>query len=71
MKELAIALVMLGACLGPGISIGLIGFSALKAMGRNPDAGAKIQTLAILCIAFAEAIAIYCLVVAILIGILF
>ena len=36
-------------------------------MGRNPEASGKIQTAMILGIAFAEAIAIYALVVALII----
>lgn len=50
--------------LGPALAIGFIGSKAVEAIGRNPEASAHIQTLAILAIAFAEAIAIYCLVVA-------
>lgn len=56
----------LGA-LGPGIGIGMLVAKALEAMGRNPEAGAKIQTTMILGIAFVEAIAIYALVVALII----
>ena len=40
---------------------------ALEAIGRNPDASNKIQTNMILGMAFAEAIAIYALVVALII----
>lgn len=50
----------------PAISIGLIGSKALEAIGRNPDAASKIQTSMILAIAFAEAIAIYALVIALI-----
>tara|TARA_Y100000780_G_C13568637_1_gene371977 strand:+ start:553 stop:777 length:225 start_codon:yes stop_codon:yes gene_type:complete len=56
----------LGA-IGPGIGIGMLGAKAMEAIGRNPEAVGTIQTNMILCIAFAEAIAIYALVVAILI----
>ena len=51
----------------PAFSIGWIGSKSLEAIGRNPEAAPKIQTLAILAIAFAEAIAIYALVVALII----
>ena len=51
----------------PAISIGLIGSAAVKSIGRNPEAAAKIQTAMILAIAFAEAIAIYSLVIALII----
>ncbi len=53
--------------IGPGIGIGLLGSKAMEAIGRNPEAAGPIQTNMILAIAFAEAIAIYALVVAILI----
>ena len=53
--------------IGPGIGIGMLGAKAMEAIGRNPEAVGTIQTNMILGIAFAEAIAIYALVVAILI----
>lgn len=51
----------------PALSIGLIGRAGLEAIGRNPEAANSIQTSMILAIAFAEAIAIYALVVALVI----
>lgn len=63
-KEFAIALVMMGAAIGPAIGIGLIGSAAMNAIGRNPEAAGKVQTNMILGFAFAEALAIYGLVVA-------
>lgn len=48
----------------PAFSIGWIGSKGLEAIGRNPEAAPRIQTAMILAIAFAEAIAIYALVVA-------
>lgn len=56
----------LGA-LGPAIGIGMLGAKAMEALGRNPEAAGPIQQNMILAIAFAEAIAIYALVVAIII----
>ncbi len=53
--------------IAPAISIGLIGASAVKSIARNPEAAAKIQTAMILAIAFAEAIAVYALVVSLVI----
>lgn len=53
----------LGA-LGPGLGIGLIGAKAMEAIGRNPDASAKVLPAMLLGMAFAEAIAIYALVIA-------
>ena len=56
----------LGA-IGPGIGIGIIGGMAAGAIGRNPEATPQIQTNMILAIAFAEAVSIYALVVALII----
>ena len=66
MKELAIGLAMGLGAIGPGLGIGLIMSGALQAIGRNPEASSKIQTNMILGLAFAEAIAIYALVVALI-----
>ena len=60
----------LGA-LGPGVGIGNLVGKAMEALGRNPEAQPVIQTNMILGIAFAEAIAIYALVVAVMIGFVF
>lgn len=49
--------------LGPGIGIGLIGAKAMEAIGRNPEAAGKVFVPMLLSLAFAEAIAIYALVV--------
>lgn len=59
-KALAIAL----GSFGPGLAIGLIGFKAMEAIGRNPEAVGKILVPMLLMAAFAEAIAIYALVIA-------
>ena len=53
--------------IAPAISIGFIGSTALKSIARNPEAASKIQTAMILAIAFAEAIAIYALVVSLIV----
>jgi len=50
----------------PARSIGQIGSKAMEALGRNPEARGPIMTNMILAIAFAEAVAIYVLIVAIL-----
>ena len=63
-KSLAVALAIAVGALGPGLAIGQIGGKGLEAIGRNPEAADKIQTAMILAIAFAEAVAIYCLVIA-------
>ncbi|KKU68528.1 MAG: hypothetical protein UX89_C0003G0030 [Parcubacteria group bacterium GW2011_GWA2_47_16] len=59
-KALAIGL----GALGPGIGIGLIGAKAMEAIGRNPEAAGKILVPMLIASAFAEAIAIYALVIA-------
>ncbi len=56
----------LGA-IGPGIGIGILAAKAMESLGRNPEAVGPIQQNMILAIAFAEAIAIYALVVAVII----
>ena len=66
-KSLAAAIAMGVGSIGPAIGIGLLASKAMEAIGRNPEAAPKIQTAMILAIAFAEAIAIYALVVALII----
>ncbi len=66
-KALAAAIAMGLGAIGPGIGIGLLASKAVEAIGRNPEASSKIQTTMILGIAFAEAIAIYALVVALIV----
>ncbi len=60
------ATIALGA-FGPALAIGNLASKALEAIGRNPEAAAKIQTPMILAIAFTEALAIYALVVALIV----
>lgn len=67
MRLLATALVMGLGTVGPALAIGILAGKALEAIGRNPEATGKVQTAMILAIAFAEAIAIYALVVALII----
>ena len=66
-KELGAALAIGLGALGPGIGIGLIGSKAMEAMGRNPEVAITIQTNMILAIAFAESLAIFGLVIALLV----
>lgn len=70
-KYLAAALAIMIGGLAPALAIGRIVGSAMEALGRNPEAQPAIQTNMILGVAFAEAIAIYALVVAIMIGFVF
>ena len=59
-KAIAIGL----GAIGPGLGIGMIGSRAMEAIGRNPEAAGKILVPMLLACAFAEAIAIYALVIA-------
>lgn len=65
-KLIGAGMAMLGT-IGAGLGIGLLGMGAVQGIARNPDAASDVQTNMILAIAFAEAVAIYCLVVALLI----
>ena len=65
-KMLAIAFIMGIGTIGPAIAIAMIGAKGADAIGRNPEAASKVQTAMILAIAFAEAIAIYALVVSLI-----
>ena len=65
-KLLAASLAIGLGALGPGLGIGILGAAARNAIGRNPEARGAILTNMILAIAFAEAIAIYALIVAFL-----
>ena len=66
LKLLGAGLAMFGA-IGAGIGVGLAAAGGVQAMGRNPDAAPLIQTNMILGIVFAEAVAIYALVAALII----
>lgn len=50
--------------IAPALSIGYIGAKAMESIGRNPEAAGKILVPMLLVAAFAEAIAIYALVIA-------
>jgi F-type H+-transporting ATPase subunit c len=65
--QLAAALAIGIGAIGPGIGIGLLAGPALGAMGRNPEAAGIIRANMIIAIAFAEAVAIYALVMALII----
>lgn len=67
LNNIAVALAIGLGAIGPGLGVGLIGAKASEAVGRNPEAAGKIQSVMILAIAFAEAIAIYALVMALII----
>jgi F-type H+-transporting ATPase subunit c len=67
MRLLAAALAIGLGSLGPGLGIGMLAAKAMEALGRNPEAVEAIRPNMILAIAFAEAIAIYAFVIALII----
>lgn len=67
LKAIATALAIGLGAIGPGVGIGILAGKALEAIGRNPEAEGKVRTTMILAVAFAEAIAIYALVIALII----
>jgi F-type H+-transporting ATPase subunit c len=67
MKSLGAAIAIGVGAIGPGLGIGILASKAMESIGRNPEATGKVQTAMILGMAFAEAIAIYALVVALII----
>lgn len=58
------AVVMAVGSIAPALAIGMIGSKAMESIGRNPEAASKILVPMLLASAFAEAIAIYALVIA-------
>jgi len=66
LKMLGVGLSIGLGLIGPGLGIGILGAAAMNAIGRNPEAKGAILTNMILAIAFAEALGIYALIVAIL-----
>lgn len=59
-KALAIGM----GAFAPAIAIGMIGSKAMESIGRNPEAAGKVLVPMLIVSAFAEAIAIYALVIA-------
>jgi F-type H+-transporting ATPase subunit c len=67
-RMLAAGLAMGLGAIGPGVGIGILGYGAMQGLARNPEARGPIMTNMILAIAFAEAIGIYALIVAIILA---
>ncbi len=63
MELLAKALTIAIGGIGPALAIGKIGSKAMEAVGRNPESVDKLFVPMLLGMAFAEAIAIYALVI--------
>ena len=70
-KYIAAGLAIAFGAFGPAMAIGNLVGKAMEALGRNPEAQPAIQVNMILGLAFAEAIGIYALVTAVMIGFVF
>ena len=64
-RMLAAALAIGLGALGPGLGIGILGYGAMQALGRNPEARGPIMTNMLIAIALCEAIGIYALIIGI------
>ena len=62
---IAAALCAMAGCV-TGVYEGKVAIHAVDAIGKNPDAAGKIQSMAIIGAAISETCAIYCLLVAFL-----
>lgn len=63
MRNVIIVVVMVLTILGPSAVIAAIGYSSIRALGRNPSSAPKIMIAMIIALIFAEAIAIIALLV--------
>lgn len=66
MIAIGAGIAVLGA-IGAGIGIGIATGKATEATARQPEASGKIQSMLILGCALAEATAIYCFVIAVMV----
>lgn len=58
MFNLTVTIIMLLSTLGPAAIIAIVGYAAVRAVGRNPSASPRILLAMIISFFFAEAIAI-------------
>ncbi len=65
-KFLAAALSIGLGAIGPGVGIGIVVSGALQSIARNPDVSGQIITNMFIGIAFAEALAIFGLVISLI-----
>jgi|YelNatPaOPRAMG01_1025707.scaffolds.fasta_scaffold199609_2 F-type H+-transporting ATPase subunit c len=68
LRNVGAGLAMGFGAMGPGIGIGILGHGAMSALGRNPEARGPIMTNMLIAIGLCEAVAIYSLIVAIILG---
>ena len=66
-RLIAMAIAIGFGVIGPGIGIGLIGARGVEAIGRNPETENKVRNTMILGFVFAESLAIFALLVALII----
>lgn len=66
MNQLAFGLAYALPAFGAAVGIGMIGYGALSAFGRNPEKLGDIRTLMITAIVFCDSLAIIGIVVAII-----
>ena len=62
MQNLTIAIMMFISTLGPSLIIALVGYAAIRALGRNPSASAKIMVAMMFAFMYAESIAVIALI---------
>jgi F-type H+-transporting ATPase subunit c len=68
MRMLAVGMIGSLGLLGPALALGLIGYSALTGIARNPEARGPIFTNMILVAGLTEAIGIYVLIIGIILA---
>ena len=59
MHNITVAIIMLLSTLGPAAVIGFVGYSAVKAVGRNPSAAPRILISMIIAFLFAAVSAVF------------
>ena len=63
MKNLTVAIMMFISTLGPSLIIAFVGYGAIRAIGRNPAASARIMVAMMFAFLFAEGIAVIALII--------
>lgn len=66
-KLIAAGLTIALGAFGPAIAMGMIASKGLESIGRNPETENAVRTTMVLGIAFAESLAIFSLVIALII----
>ena len=62
-RNIVVFLVLLVTILGPSAVIAAIGYSSIKALGRNPSAAPKILQAMIIALIFSESVAVIALLI--------